>query len=172
MIEVKVETVQASWVFPHRVLILKELDNDRYLPIWIGTSEAEAIALHLLGHKTPRPLTHDLLVNTLGILNARLLYIYINSLANNIFYARIIVEVEDQELEIDSRTSDAVAIAVRGEVPIYVHEDVIEEAGVLPEISIVEEELHRNHDAEEEYDLGAFNDFLSSLNMDDLDLTS
>lgn len=175
MIEVKVETVQASWVFPHRVMVLKELDTERYLPIWIGAFEAEAISMRLLGHKMPRPLTHDLLVNIMETLDAELLYIYVNALTNNVFYARLILEVSDdtsgqgQEIEIDARPSDAVAIAVRCEVPIYVAEEVLEEAGVEPEPSILEEELYSDSESQGNYDVGAFNEFLRSLNLDDLE---
>jgi hypothetical protein len=169
MIEVKVETVQASWVFPHRVIVLKELDAERYLPIWIGAFEAEAISMRLLGHKMPRPLTHDLLVNIIETLDAELIYIYVNALTNNVFYARLILEFQGQEIEVDARPSDAVAIAVRCEVPIYVAEEVLEEAGVEPEPSILEEELYSDSEAQGNYDVGAFNEFLRSLNLDDLE---
>ncbi len=169
MIEVKVETVQASWVFPHRVIVLKEQNAERYLPIWIGAFEAEAISMRLLGHKMPRPLTHDLLVNVIETLDAELRYIYVNALTNNVFYARLILDLEGQEIEVDARPSDAVAIAVRCEVPIYVAEEVLEEAGVEPEPSILEEELYRDSEAQGNYDVGAFNEFLRSLNLDDLE---
>ena len=169
MIEVKVETVQASWVFPHRVIVLKELNAERYLPIWIGAFEAEAISMRLLGHKMPRPLTHDLLVNIIETLDAELIYIYVNALTNNVFYARLILELQGQEIEVDARPSDAVAIAVRCEVPIYVAEEVLEEAGVEPEPRVLEEELYSDSEAQGNYDVGAFNEFLRSLNLDDLE---
>jgi len=174
MIEVKVETVQASWVSPHRVLVLKELDTERYLPIWIGGFEADAISMRLLGQEPPRPLTHDLLVNLMETLNAGLAYIYISSLTNNTFYARLVLQKNDKEIEMDSRTSDAVAIAVRCSVPIYVHEDVMQEAGVEPELSLLEEEgVGFGHDhVDQTKDLGAFRDFLNTLNMEDMDLDS
>jgi bifunctional DNase/RNase len=132
---------------------------ERYLPIWIGPCEAEAISVGVNKIQMERPLTHDLILNTMGALSAELLYIFINDLADNTFYARLILDVQGEEIEVDSRPSDAMAIAVRVGVPIYVAEYVMDEAGVVPEEDIAEGE-----DAEK--NLGVFRDFLSSLDSD------
>ena len=161
MIEVKIETIQVSLVSSHRIVVLKEIDAERYLPIWIGPCEAEAISVGAKGIDVLRPLTHDLLVNLLDALDAELLYIHINDLAENTFYATLFVSTGEAEMEVDSRPSDAIAIAVRAEVPIYVAESVMRDAGVVPESDIREQE------GIDEKSLGVFRDFLSSLDFDD-----
>lgn len=160
MIEVKVETVQISLVSSHRIVVLKEIGKERYLPIWIGPCEAEAISVGAKGVEMLRPLTHDLIVNVLEGLSAELLYIHINDLANQTFYAHLVVASYDNEIEIDSRPSDAIAIAVRMDVPIYVAESVMAEAGVEPEEDITKQGI-------DEKNLGVFRDFLSSLDLDE-----
>jgi uncharacterized protein len=172
MIEVKVETIQVSLVSSHRIVVLKELESERYLPIWIGPCEAEAISVGAKGIDVLRPLTHDLLVNLLDALQAELLYIHINDLADNTFFATLFLRVgtgtrsydsmAGAEIEVDSRPSDAIAVAVRTGVPIYVAESVMRDAGVMPERDIREEE------GMDEKSLGVFRDFLSSLNLDDV----
>ncbi len=157
MIEVTLETLQMSLVSPHRIVVLREINMERYLPIWIGPCEAEAIANRLNGIEIPRPQTHDLIVNILDALDADLLYVHINALIDNTFFARLVVNCNDQEIEIDSRPSDAIAIAVRLGIPIFVAEEVMNEAGVFPEPDLI---------AKEQEDLGVFRDFLSSLNID------
>ncbi len=159
MIEVTLETIQVSLVSSHRIVVLKQLGMERYLPIWIGPCEAEAISVGVNNIDMERPLTHDLIINTMNALKAELLYIFINDLANNTFYARLMLDVEGEEIEVDSRPSDAMAIAVRLDVPIYVAEYVMDEAGVVPEEDITEgDEASEN--------LGVFRDFLSSLDSD------
>ncbi|MFN2286344.1 MAG: bifunctional nuclease family protein [Anaerolineae bacterium] len=159
MIEVTLETLQMSLVSPHRIVVLREVDVERYLPIWIGPCEAEAIANRLNHVEIPRPQTHDLLVSLLDTLDANLLYIHINALADNTFFARLVLEVNAQTVEVDSRPSDAIAIAVRLEAPIYVAEEVMEEAGVLPERDLIPQ-------GEADKDLDVFRDFLSTLGTD------
>jgi hypothetical protein len=159
MIEVTLETIQVSLVSQHRIVVLKQVGMERYLPIWIGPCEAEAISVGVNKIQMERPLTHDLILNTMNALSAELLYIFINDLADNTFYARLILDVQGEEIEVDSRPSDAMAIAVRVGVPIYVAEYVMDEAGVVPEEDIAEGE-----DAEK--NLGVFRDFLSSLDSD------
>ena len=161
MIEVKIETIQVSLVSSHRIVVLRELDSDRYLPIWIGPCEAEAISVGAKGIDVLRPLTHDLVVNVLDALGAELLYIYINDLADNTFYATLLLSTGEAEIEVDSRPSDAIAIAVRAGVPIYVAESVLRDAGVVPEGDIREQE------GLDEKSLGVFRDFLSSLDFGD-----
>ena len=156
MIEVMLEAIQVSLISTHRIVILRELDVERYLAILIGSCEAESILMRLNHIDMPRPLTHDLIVNMLEAMNAQLLYIYINSLTDNIFYARLFVDVEGREIEIDARPSDAIAIAVRLDVPIYVAEAVMTEAAVEPEADLIAV-------PSEDEDLDVFRDFLSSL---------
>ena len=159
MIEVTLETLQMSLVSPHRIVVLREVDVERYLPIWIGPCEAEAIANHLNHIEIPRPQTHDLLVNVLDTLDADLLYIHINALADNTFFARLVLDVHAQNVDIDCRPSDAIAIAVRLGVPIYVAEEVLDEAGVYPERDLVPQ-------GQDDKDLSVFRDFLSTLDSD------
>ena len=160
MIEVTLETLQMSLVSPHRIVVLREVDVERYLPIWIGPCEAEAIANRLNHVEIPRPQTHDLLVSLLDALDADLLYIHINALADNTFFARLVLDVNAQPVEIDCRPSDAIAVAVRLSVPIYVAEEVMEEAGVYPERDLVPQ-------GPEDKDLNVFRDFLSTLDTDE-----
>ncbi len=164
MIEVTLETIQMSLVSPHRIVVLKEIDIERYLPIWIGPCEAEAISVRLNEIEMPRPLTHDLVMGLLDTLGAELMYIYINALANNTFYARLVLDVDGEEVDVDSRPSDAIAIAVRANVPIYVDETVMDEAGVVPDQDIIDEDNMR------EEGLGVFRDFLSTLDIDENDI--
>jgi len=159
MIKVTLETLQMSLVSPHRIVVLREVDVERYLPIWIGPCEAEAIANHLNHIEIPRPQTHDLLVNMLDALNADLLYMHINELADNTFFARLVLDVKGQRIEVDCRPSDALAVSVRLDVPIYVAEEVMDEASVFPERDISPQE-------QEDKDLNVFRDFLSSLDTD------
>ncbi|MEA3346104.1 MAG: bifunctional nuclease family protein [Chloroflexota bacterium] len=159
MIEVAVDSVRMNLVSPHRVVILKDLKEERYLPIWIGSAEANAISIRLQGVEVPRPLTHDLLRNFILKLGARVSYIVVSELRNDTFFARIKVEADGREMEIDSRPSDAIALAVRMEVPIYVAEAVMEEAGIVPE----QEDL-----LETEEELSVFRDFVDTLDLEDL----
>ena len=162
MIEVKLETIQVSLVSSHRVVVLKALEEERYLPIWIGTCEAEAIAVRLEGVEIPRPLTHDLLVEILELLGADLLHVTINALVDGTFYAQLVVETEREELTIDARPSDALALAVRVGAPIYVAEAVMDEAAISPEADLLELEVR-------EQELGVFKDFLDTLDLSSLD---
>ncbi len=163
MIEMKVESIRVSLMSTNQqVVILKELDGERRLPIFVGRPEGDAIALHLSGASVPRPLTHDLAAIILNKLDAQLSHVVINDLRNQHFYASIIMHIGDdeQEITLDARPSDAIAIAVRLDCPIFVEEHVLDEAGVEP--------LEESETAEEE-DLGAFDDFISSLDLSDLD---
>jgi bifunctional DNase/RNase len=159
MIEVKVESIQVSLMTEHRVILLKEVDAERILPIWIGPYEAEAIAIRLREVEIPRPLTHDLLTNVIAELGGDVSHIVVNDLRNDTFYARIAVDIDGRQLEIDSRPSDAIALAVRVSVPIFVEEEVMAEASIVPEADVTDE------DAEE---LTAFRDFIDTLDLDDL----
>src|SRR3972149_4050432 len=113
MIEMVVESIRVSLMNYQRVVILKEKLSDRYLPIWIGPAEADAIAVQLQGIAVARPLTHDLLRSVIDALGAKVNSIVVNDLNNDTFYARIILSVDGRQMEIDSRPSDAIALAVR-----------------------------------------------------------
>ncbi len=110
------------------IVILRSEEHSRILPIWIGIFEANAIALKLEGIEPPRPMTHDLLVNFMGDIDCSIARVAIHDLVDNTFFAQIFVQVDGEERIIDSRPSDAIALALRAEVPIYVAETVLERA--------------------------------------------
>ena len=115
------------------ILLLRERDGNRYLPIWIGTPEAESITIALQEVEVARPLTHDLVKNIFHTLDARVIRIEVISLRDDTFYGNIVAEVDGRNLNIDSRPSDALALAVRAHVPILVARDVMDSAGIIPE---------------------------------------
>jgi len=133
MVEVVIDSIRVHLMAPQRVLVLKQVDAPRYLTVWVGPYEAEAITSALQEVEVARPLTHDLLKNIFTSFNARITRIEIVKLENDIFYGNIIAETEMGEMRIDSRPSDAIAIAVRAHVPILVHVDVMDVAGMSPE---------------------------------------
>ena len=174
MIEMVIESIRVSLMNYQRVVILKEKESDRYLPIWIGPAEADAIAVRLQEVAVSRPLTHDLLRSIIDTLGGSIQYIVVNDLANDTFYARIIMEVDGRTMEIDSRPSDAIALAVRVQVPIFAEETVLDKAGVRLDQESVEErvgetEPHTEPKPEELEKLSPFRDFIDSLDMDDFD---
>jgi bifunctional DNase/RNase len=126
MIEMSIESVRINLETQQRVVILKALDQDRYLFIWIAHPEAYAIAVQLQGTISPRPLTHDLMKNLLERVGARVVRVVISDVVEEIFYSAIILDVAGQEMEIDARPSDALALAVRTNSPIFVAEQVLE----------------------------------------------
>jgi uncharacterized protein len=166
MIEVNVDSIRMSLISHHRVVVLKEVGSTRFLPIWIGQFEADAITLGLQGAEIARPLTHDLIKSILDQVEAVVSHILINELKDDTFYARIIMDIDGRHTEIDSRPSDAIALAVRARVPIYVVESVMDRAAILP--SANGDELAADTD-EEEDKLRIFRDFVDSLDLGDLD---
>ncbi len=166
MVEVVIDSIRVSLMSQHRIVILKDVDSERFLPIWIGPYEAEAITVSLQQMEVARPLTHDLLRNVLQALGAEVLRVNITELRDDVFYARIVLRVDGREMEIDSRPSDALALAVRVHVPIFVAEAVMEEAATTPETSVESEE--GGEEAEDER-LEVFKDFVESLDLDDID---
>lgn len=131
MVEMTIDSIRVSLMNYQRVVILKEKAASRYLPIWIGPAEADAIAVKLQDIAVPRPLTHDLLRSVIDALGAKVSFIVVNDLQNDTFYAKIMLAVDGKSLEIDSRPSDALALAVRVKVPIYVDEAVLDKAGII-----------------------------------------
>jgi len=167
MIEVAIDSIRVSLMSQHRIVILKDVDSDRFLPVWIGPYEAEAITATLQQIEVSRPLTHDLLRNVLNALGAEVLRVNITELKDDVFFARIIMRVNGQELEIDSRPSDALALSVRAHVPVFVSEDVMQEAASVPEDELESEQPGENGDER----LDVFKDFVESLDLDDLETT-
>ncbi len=133
MIRVKVSRIILDPFTNSPIVILKDLEERRSLPIWIGLFEANAIAMKLENVMTPRPMTHDLIKNILDNLKATVEKIVVNDLVDNTYYACIYIRTENGIMEIDSRPSDAIAIALRMEAPIYVEEKVFEKAKVFDE---------------------------------------
>ena len=164
MVEVTIDSIRVSLMSQHRVVILKDVDSDRYLPIWIGPCEADAITVTLQEMEVSRPLTHDLLKNLISEMGGEVEYIIISDLRNDVFYARIVMGAAGKRLEIDSRPSDALALAVRLHVPVYIEEAVMDKAAVLPE-----EEMETETAGGEETRLDAFKDFVESLDLEDLE---
>ena len=167
MIEVQIDSIRVSLMSQLRVVILKDAKTGRYLPIFIGPFEAEAIAVKLQKVDVERPLTHDLLKSVITELGAQVQHIIVNDLRNDTFYARIVVERDGRTQEIDSRPSDAIALAVRLDVPIYVEESVMDRAAIFPDEDVDSEDAGEKSEADES--LGIFKDFVESLDLDDLD---
>jgi hypothetical protein len=160
MIKVNVDSVKVSMLSQHRVVVLREEDQDRYLPIWIGPFEADAITIGLQSIQMTRPLTHDLLKAIIDHMEASVSHIWVNDLKNDTFFAEIVMEANGRKLKVDSRPSDAIALAVRVNVPIYVAESVMDRAGIVPS--------EQEDVTEEEEKLSAFRDFVDTLDIDDL----
>lgn len=138
MIEVTIDSIRVSLMSQQRIVILRESQAERYLPIWIGPYEAEAITIALQEVEVSRPLTHDLLNNVFRTLEARVLRVEVTSLREEVYYGNIVVEVNGKKLNVDSRPSDALALAVRAHVPILVSRGVMESAGIIPEENLEE----------------------------------
>jgi bifunctional DNase/RNase len=176
MIRVTVDSIRVSLLTQHRVVVLREVNSRRYLPIWIGPDVADAIAVALQGHEPPRPLTHDLLKATISDLGATIVQIVINDIQDQTFYARIMVNQRGREIEIDSRPSDAIALAVRTDVPIYVADHVMDQVGLFfdeeeqPAAPAAGETTAAAAASSEDDDnLSLFRDFINTLDLKDPD---
>jgi len=128
VLEMKVEGLTLDPITNMPIIILKDLTGKKALPIWVGVFEANAIALEMEQVSTPRPMTHDLIKNIIDGLDAKIDHIMVNDLKDNTFYAVISIVLNGNKFNIDSRPSDAIAVALRAKAPIYVSEKVIEEA--------------------------------------------
>jgi hypothetical protein len=133
LIEVQIDSVRVHLMTPNRLVVLKQVNAERFLPIWVGPYEAEAITIALQEVEVSRPLTHDLLTNVFGAFNARITRVEIVKLENDTFFGAIIADLNGKEIKVDSRSSDAIAVAVRAVVPIFVHESVMDAASIIPE---------------------------------------
>jgi bifunctional DNase/RNase len=172
MIEVVIDSIRVSLMSQQRIVILREVDADRYLPIWIGVYEAEAITISLQEVEVARPLTHDLLRNVFNVFNARILRVEVSALKDDTFFGNIIAEVDGHTINIDSRPSDALNLAVRAHVPILVSRQVMDSAGVTPEQDLQEETPKGGEGSPPEVEiaedrLSVFEDFLDKLDIDE-----
>ncbi len=179
MLEVVIDSIRVSLMSQQRIVILREKDTERYLPIWIGVYEAESITIALQEVEVARPLTHDLLANVISQLEARVIRVEVVALRDDTFYGNIVAEKDGNVLNIDSRPSDALAIAVRAHVPILVARSVMDTAGIIPEEDLqeqpaepeekpapVEPETEGSEDR-----LSVFQDFLEGLDLEESDDT-
>ncbi len=131
MIRVVVDSIRVSLLTQSRVVVLRETEGNRYLPIWIGQFEADAIAMAIQGQEPQRPMTHDLLKAAIGELDGVVRHIYVNDIRDNTFFARIVIDQAGRTVELDARPSDAIALAERVQAPIFVADHVLDQAGVL-----------------------------------------
>ncbi len=180
MIEVVIDSIRVSLMSQQRIVILREVNTQRYLPIWIGVPEAESIAIALQEVEVVRPLTHDLLKKVFDAFGAEILRVEVTSLNDDIYYGNIVTRQQDKMIEIDSRPSDALALAVRAGVPILVDHQVMEAAGLVPEEDLqgtaqppaptsaenAEEAAEEPAEEEGEGRLTIFEDFLDKLDKD------
>lgn len=190
MIETTVESIRVSLVTQNRVVILKEVDGDRHLPIWIGAYEAEAIAMELQGIPATRPLPYDLMRSLLAEVDASIERILISDLNDQVFFARIVLDQGGRSIELDSRPSDAIALAVRTGASILVADGIMDQVGVAMDgsdgeevdiaqrieesepderIPATDEAREATSSARPEEGLGVFRDFINSLDLDDFD---
>ena len=188
MIETTVESIRVSLVTQNRVVLLKEVDGDRHLPIWIGVNEADAILIELQGIPATRPLAYDLMRTMLGELDATVTQIHISELREQVYFARIMIDHRGKQVEIDSRPSDAIALAVRTGSRIFVADAVMDQAAVAIDTDDADLELVQEADntvrdvtppatettatppsPEQEEGLSVFRDFINSLDLDDFD---
>jgi uncharacterized protein len=172
-----IDSIRVSLMSQQRIVILREVDAERYLPIWIGVYEAEAITLSLQEVEVARPLTWDLLKNVFSVMDSRILRVEVVALREDTFYGNIVVEKGDRTINVDSRPSDALALAVRAHVPILVNRSIMDMAGIIPEEDLQDEPSEKGvqprpggqQEPESEERLSIFQDFLNKLEIDDLD---
>lgn len=176
LVEVVIDSLRVSLTNQQRVVVLHEKNSDNYLPIWIGPYEAEAITIALQEVEVSRPLTHDLLKNVFIRLNGKLQHIEVAALRDDVFYAHIVTEQDGEIIKIDARPSDAIALAVRAHIPIYVESDVMEKAGVHPDREAGEgDSAYQSGDTDSggtpsaggEGRLSIFEDFIKKLDLED-----
>jgi bifunctional DNase/RNase len=157
MQEMVIYGVSFDMVGKQPIVLLKTRDGNKFLPIWIGHPEAAAILMKLQGANTPRPMTHDLMDDMLEKLQAECTRVSVTELRENTFYASIQLRIDGREVEIDSRPSDALALAVRTQAPIFAHEDVIAESAIEFE-----------HEVEDQEDVvDKFKEFLDNVSPED-----
>ena len=180
MVECVIDSIRVSLTNQQRIIVLREVNHERYLPIWIGPYEAEAITIALQEIEVARPQTHDLLKNLLNSLNARLLRVEVLTLRDDVFYGNLVIETDGHIIDVDARPSDALALGIRMHVPILVGREVLDSAGITPEVDIQNQPAPpmittgSSSPAEESSEgrLSVFEDFLDKLDIDKLDNSS
>jgi bifunctional DNase/RNase len=150
---------------PQRLIVLKTADSQRFLPIWIGTFEADAIAMELQGLEAPRPMSHDLLKEAITALGGTVAYVVIHQLQQDTFFARVVLEQNGREVTLDSRPSDSIALAVRMKAPIFVESAVVERAGISREQDMRDVAQAEAKPADDGT-LEVFRDFIEELRFD------
>jgi bifunctional DNase/RNase len=169
LIEVAVDSIRIHMPTAQHLVILKEKEADRYLPIWIGSFEAQAIATKISGNPLGRPLTHDLMATAFGDLGVSVKRIVVTRLADQVFYARHYVKQDGRDLDFDARPSDAIALAVRMECPIFVATEVMEAAGITPEADETSDDKDKTDITPiDDERLAVFRDFVNSLDLPEL----
>lgn len=166
MVPVTIDSVRVSLVSQHRLIVLREQGGNRYLPIYIGAFEAEAITFRLQGAAPARPMTHDLMLQIINQMGGELLRVVIVDLRRDTFYADIYVRRNGEEIAIDARPSDAVALAVRSDIPVYVADAVMDSAAIEPDPTPWSQ---AGADLASGEDMSVFRDFIDSLDIDDLE---
>ena len=170
-LELSIDSVRVGIRQQRPVVVLKEVSGERYLAIWVGSDMAQAITFALQDQETPRPMTHDLLLNTIEMLGGKVKEVRITSLKEDVYFARIIIEQDGDTHSIDSRTSDALAIAVRSGANIMASQELMEEASIqLPDDGDDDfnQELLNPVTDEELQKLSPFRDLVEGLNLDNL----
>ena len=160
MQEMNIYGVSFDLVGKQPIVLLKTAEGNKFLPIWIGHPEAAAILMKLQSASTPRPMTHDLVTDMLDQLGAQVIRITVTELRENTFYAQITVQQDGSEVEIDSRPSDAIALAIRADAPIFAADEVIEE-------SAIEFEGDEINDQDLEKEVSKFRSFLENITPED-----
>ena len=168
LIEVSVDSIRIHMPTAQHLVILKEKEADRYLPIWIGSFEAQAIATKISGNPLGRPLTHDLMATAFGDLGISVKRIVVTRLADQVFYARLYVKQDGRDLDFDARPSDAIALAVRVECPIFVASEVMETAGIIPDPDENADDKQKGDTPVDDERLAVFRDFVNSLDLPEL----
>ncbi len=166
MIECIIDSIRVSLTNQDRITVLKEKDAERYLPIWMGVPETDSITIALQGVAIARPLTHDLIISVMNALDIRLERVEVTNLENDTFYASLILEQNGVRKIIDSRPSDAIAIAIRAKAPVFVDEDILDAVGIRPE-DVLPQARHEEDSLDVDADLDIFEDFLGQLGKDD-----
>ena len=172
MLELEIESIRVRQETQQRAVVLKVKDSDLYLPIFIGQFEVEAIRFKLMGVEVQRPMTHDLLGSVIGDLGGSIHSIVVSELKNDTFFAKIVIDSNGTLIEIDARPSDALALAVRSEAPIYAEDEVVEKAGVSLDFekqdSSEEDDEGKEVNEEELEGISAFTDNIDSLDIEDI----
>ncbi len=166
MIECIIDSIRVSLTNQDRITVLREKDAERYLPIWMGIPETDSITIALQGVAIARPLTHDLLISIMNTLDIHLESVEVTNLENDTFYANLILEQNGVRKIIDSRPSDAIAIAIRAKAPVFVDEDILEAVGIRPE-DVLPQTQHEDDSADLDGDFDIFEDFLGQLGKED-----